>query len=247
MLDVTDPQPGAVVTAAVYTFRGVTDPGCTVDVGGKYFADVDADGAWTLDLLLRPGGNATTFTATDGAGSTTTAQVSLVYAPIVLSAEGLGVVDFGDPPEEVVAALSELLGPPTLDDLPYPGESIFPGSYFRIVSWDEPRLHLEFIDYAPYALDHLPFFSYWGTEIGEPNLSTAEGVGPGSAYADLIEAYGERLRVFPPNECDALWTFAIDLSEGSGPFFVRGALDGDPSNLATRVLSIDAGIEMGPC
>jgi hypothetical protein len=67
----------------VYTFRGITEPGCTVEVGGRYFADVDADGDWTLELLLRPGGNATTFTATDEAGLMSNAQVKVVLAEAV--------------------------------------------------------------------------------------------------------------------------------------------------------------------
>jgi hypothetical protein len=82
-LEVTDPGDGAVVTATLYTFRGRTDPGCSVDVGGKYFADVDADGNWSIDLKLRPGGNATTFTATNASGLTSTSQIRLGSYPIV--------------------------------------------------------------------------------------------------------------------------------------------------------------------
>jgi hypothetical protein len=116
-LEITDPQPDAVVTSAVYIFRGRTDPGCTVDVGGRYFAHVDADGSWTLDLVLRPGGNTTTITATDKDGAKTDVQVSLTYAPIVLSSDGLGIVSFDDPVAEVVAILTGLLGPASYDQV----------------------------------------------------------------------------------------------------------------------------------
>jgi hypothetical protein len=115
LLEIADPQPGAVVTTAVYTFRGVTDPGCTVDVGGKYFADVDVDGNWTLDLVLRPGDNTTTLAATNLAGAKTAAQVTLTFAPFILSADGLGVVSFGDPVGDAVGTLTELLGPASRD------------------------------------------------------------------------------------------------------------------------------------
>jgi ABC-type Fe3+-hydroxamate transport system substrate-binding protein len=63
-LEVLDPANGATVTSARYTFNGVTDPGCTVTVGGKYEATVAEDGTWALDLMLEPGRNSTTFTAT---------------------------------------------------------------------------------------------------------------------------------------------------------------------------------------
>lgn len=82
-LEVTDPENGAVVTTSEHTFRGRTDPGCTVDVGGRYFADVDDDGNWSIALKLRPGRNATTFRATGEAGLTATAQVRLTSYPMV--------------------------------------------------------------------------------------------------------------------------------------------------------------------
>jgi len=69
-LVILDPEPGSVVASSLYVFRGATDPGCTVDVGGKYFADVDEKGDWLFELMLRSGWNATTFAATDASGLT---------------------------------------------------------------------------------------------------------------------------------------------------------------------------------
>jgi hypothetical protein len=57
----------------------MTDPGCTVDVGGSYFADVASDGGWTLSLTLTPGRNTTTLVATQPATGQQTDQVLSVY------------------------------------------------------------------------------------------------------------------------------------------------------------------------
>jgi hypothetical protein len=60
--------------------------------------------------------------------------VTVIYEPpITLERGGLGIVDFGDPADDVMAVLTELLGPPWIDEIPYPGESIFPGSHWRVV------------------------------------------------------------------------------------------------------------------
>ena len=81
LLEIADPAFGATLTSRVYEFRGVTDPGCTVDVGGRYFANVDSDGGWTLPLTLNPGRNATTLVATQPAtGQRTDELISVYYA-----------------------------------------------------------------------------------------------------------------------------------------------------------------------
>jgi hypothetical protein len=83
-LEILDPEPGSVLAAPSYVFRGVTDPGCLVDVGGKYYAEVDEEGNWWIELMLRPGGNATTFTATDEDAVTSVARIS-VHRRLTLS------------------------------------------------------------------------------------------------------------------------------------------------------------------
>jgi hypothetical protein len=192
-----------VVTTAVYTFQGVTDPGCTVDVGGKYLADVDADGAWTLDLVLRPGGNTTTITATDGDGGKTAVQVSLTYAPIVLSADGLGIVDFGDGIDEALAVLSGVLGPPTetIDDpeamlAPSRGQYGFgPDATAILAIWDDLGLLVAFSDYPFYRQDGSTHLSGWtavAPATGSSDLRTDEGIGVGSTFAEVQTAYGGR-------------------------------------------------------
>lgn len=115
LLEVTDPVNGALVGSKRVQLRGRTDPGCTVDVGGRYFADVDPDGNWTMGLVLHPGDNSTTLTAIHPeTGLETTQSLQIRYEPgAVLNADGLGVATFGDPMDDVRVALTDLFGPPS--------------------------------------------------------------------------------------------------------------------------------------
>ena len=53
---------------AKLVFEGETEPGATVKAG-PYLADVDEEGNWRIELILSPGANSTTFSATDEAGN----------------------------------------------------------------------------------------------------------------------------------------------------------------------------------
>jgi hypothetical protein len=209
-----------VVTRAICTFGGVTDPGCTVDVGGRYFAAVDADGTWTLDLVLRPGRNTTTITATNESGVKTSVQVSFVYVPIILSSDGLGLVSIGDPMEEALSALTSLLGPPSIDrvhEAPW-GEAVTCWTatgticldYLRVVTWEASGLRALFSDWTISATDsddweplpappNLRGYRYQGG-TDELVLSTENGVTIGSTVDELVEAYGNSVR-FSNDEC----------------------------------------------
>jgi hypothetical protein len=57
-------------------FEGETEPGAHV-FAGPYEADVDEEGNWRIVLILSPGGNLVTFTATDEAGNTSEASVKV--------------------------------------------------------------------------------------------------------------------------------------------------------------------------
>jgi hypothetical protein len=82
-LDVTDPAPGARVGSARYRFAGTTEPGAAVTAAGLYPVAVDVNGAWSIVLVLRPGGNVATFEAADPAGNTTVRHVQVHYeAPL---------------------------------------------------------------------------------------------------------------------------------------------------------------------
>ncbi len=103
VLVVTAPQPGTTVAVPTFRFAGFTDPGCSVTAAGGYAADVDADGNWSIELMLDPGGNVATFVATDPEGNTTTATASVTYEPpprvdgtvLVVDEEGVYQIDAG--------------------------------------------------------------------------------------------------------------------------------------------------------
>jgi hypothetical protein len=143
--------------------------------------------------------------------TTSTTTTTVPDPGIVLRANGLGVVTFGDRPEEVIATLSELLGPPSADEF---DEPLF-GSYHRMVRWDDPSLHVEFTDADFAQVLAAPVFGSWRAGPGDESLATDEGAGPGTAYSRMTTIYGDRLRLFAPHECSNFWAFSIDLGDAS--------------------------------
>ncbi|MFQ5947293.1 MAG: hypothetical protein ACE5KX_00350 [Acidimicrobiia bacterium] len=77
-LTIDRPEDGARLGEKVVRFQGSTTLDAQVNVG-KFFADVDAEGHWALILVLRPGKNRVTFTATGADGVSTTASVTVSY------------------------------------------------------------------------------------------------------------------------------------------------------------------------
>ena len=118
-LEVLDPVYDATVTTARYTFSGVTDPGCTVTVGGRYEGTVEEDGSWILEVKPEPGRNSTTFIASDReTGLETSEAIRVDYAEAVeLLADGLGAVSFGQDETTTLAILTGLFGPPATETL----------------------------------------------------------------------------------------------------------------------------------
>lgn len=74
-LAVTSPADGAHFGEKKLTYSGVTEPGARV-FAGEWEADVLENGEWHIILVLSPGKNITTFTATDPAGNRTKATVT---------------------------------------------------------------------------------------------------------------------------------------------------------------------------
>lgn len=79
-LEITSPENGAVSEDEVIRFEGRTEPGAAV-TSGPYEATVDADGGWSITLVLSAGGNGATFTARDAAGNESTARITVHYEP----------------------------------------------------------------------------------------------------------------------------------------------------------------------
>ena len=73
-LRVTSPKDGATVDDAFVIFEGTTEPGARV-LSGRFEAEVDGSGSWTLSLVVLPGPNGAVFTAIDGAGNETSVRL----------------------------------------------------------------------------------------------------------------------------------------------------------------------------
>jgi hypothetical protein len=125
----------------------------------------------------------------------------------VLRADGLGDLDFGDPTDMVMEALTDVLGPPT------PGEEYPYGDHpLRFVYWDSIALAVILSDYPFYRDDGIEHLAGWvhgpyvadvaGWDHGPQSLpmQTAEGVGIDSTLTDLQSAYPDRVDLVA--ECD---------------------------------------------
>ncbi|MFQ6012592.1 MAG: S8 family serine peptidase [Thermoplasmata archaeon] len=77
-ISLSSPADGAAVEVAAVTVTGTTEPGALVVVNGLA-VDVDANGAFSLDLALSEGSNTITATATDPAGNSASTSRSVTY------------------------------------------------------------------------------------------------------------------------------------------------------------------------
>jgi hypothetical protein len=80
MLQIVSPEDGERVQDEILMFRGVTEPGATVN-RGRFEADIDDEGNWSIALVLSSGSNYVTFTVRDEAGNEATASVTVIYDP----------------------------------------------------------------------------------------------------------------------------------------------------------------------
>jgi hypothetical protein len=78
VIEITVPKADEHFEVDVIEFRGVTEPGATV-FAGQYQANVDGEGNWSIVLVLSPGANGARFVATDAAGNTAEARVTVHY------------------------------------------------------------------------------------------------------------------------------------------------------------------------
>lgn len=138
----------------------------------------------------------------EGAGRT-------VPGDVVLAADGLGVVRFGAPAADAVAALTAALGPPDDDTgLVDPAQEqvlgACPAGRQRAVRWGQ--LTVGFVEgvssYASRATEHVVLYSYGDPEGQGPAgpLATATGVGVGSTVDEVRQAYAGAAHVVPGDE-----------------------------------------------
>jgi hypothetical protein len=112
----------------------------------------------------------------------------------VLRPNSLGEAAFGADPEGVIAYVSSIIGPLTVDSGWVDPLSVgaCPGTEFRQVFWGD--LVLQFSDESAVTSSRRHFFSYvygpsFGTAIAPAGLKTDAGIGVGSTVAELTGTY----------------------------------------------------------
>lgn len=140
---------------------------------------------------------ASTSTSTTSTSTSTTSTTTTTVAPgaeLVLRANSLGDAAFGADPDGVVAYVTAILGPPTVDSDWIDPLSIgaCPGTVFRQVIWGD--LALQFSDESSVTSGRRHFFSYQygpplGAQIAPAGLKTEAGIGVGSTVAELTATY----------------------------------------------------------
>jgi hypothetical protein len=181
-------------------------------------------------ITTTSGASNTTETATDATttsapATTTTETASTTTAPATTTTEaldepilflptGLGVVTFGMDPDDTVAAMALLLGPPT-DDTgwvdSFANFGVCPGPNARRTSWG--GLHLLFTDDGPFVGGGPQFFSYsyLGGEPG-PTPGPPESVDAGNSV-DQVLAIWPGAELNPGDEFFGA-SFRVDLGGG---------------------------------
>jgi hypothetical protein len=175
-------------------------------------------------------------TTTTAAPTTTTAAVG----GLVLGADGIGEVSFGQDPDSAIATLSETLGDPASDsgwvDAGSSDYGFCPAPQVRAVVWGDLTLLFSDGDTAyGTAGEQQHLFTYL-VDGAQPPSSTEAGITIGSTSADVRAAYGDAAAQVPGDELVAP-RFDIDLG-GSEP--LRTTLD-DGGN----VVAIQAGQTCG--
>lgn len=141
-----------------------------------------------------------TTTSEDADDPTTTTTDAEAAAGLVLRGDGLGVADLGALPDEVVAAVVEVLGEPTKDTGWQPSFGSYgtcPGARIRGVEWDSLVVLFTDGDTAEGSGEH--FFS-WRVNGAPPAVGTASGFGYSATKTDAEELYPGRVEVVPAEE-----------------------------------------------
>lgn len=190
LLRIWSPVEGQVVDTETYTFHGIADPDAQVVAAARYPVTLQPNGVWSIVLLLRPGGNLATITATDAAGNVTTAKRAVTYQPaLTLDDDGLSIAHFGDPADGVIEAVTELLGSPSRDVVEARPACYLSVEEARFVEWEALGLRLVFTDWGgSYEQPVATPLHFTDWEIIGPGLVTDDGLGWGSTVGELRAA-----------------------------------------------------------
>lgn len=169
-----------------------------------------------------------------------------------MGSNGLGPATFGDPAEEVMAALVGRWGLPDVDEsLRSPIDPYHWGlvgdDYLRRASWTDRRLHVIFSD-SPlyYRTDGVPHLI--GYSCGSPACAAPEGLSVGDRVEDLQNLFGPLLLPTEPDECGDYWHVDIEADPTPDDWWTGArdvVFDGDPSEPGTRISSISSGARSG--
>jgi hypothetical protein len=141
-----------------------------------------------------------TTSTTEATTSTTAAETTTtIAAGLVLGADGVGTVSFGQDPDSAIAALTSVLGEPSSDsgfvDAASSPYGFCPAPQVRGVVWGDLTLLFSDGDTA-YGTSgeqaHLFTYSLAG---GSPAATTEAGIGVGSSSEDVRAAYPEAVQV----------------------------------------------------
>ena len=129
IIEILSPSDGQVFEEKTITFSGITEPGARV-LAGPYEASVEADGSWSIKLVLSEGENRAVFTAIDPEGNEAVAVVTPVYQPPA------PVTTTTKPKPEIAAFTAnatwiECSSEPPFDEYYGTGE---PGSWVEVIS-----------------------------------------------------------------------------------------------------------------
>jgi len=151
-----------------------------------------------------PKGASASSTTTTSRAETTSTESSTTTEPeasaLALRGDGLGVVDFGAPPDAAVAAVVAELGDPAQDTGWEPSSSSYgtcPGEQIRGVEWG--GLVLLFTD-GDTAEGRGPHFFTWRVNGAPPPVGTATGLGFGATAGDAEDLYPHHVERVPAEE-----------------------------------------------
>lgn len=161
-------------------------------------------------------------TTTSSSASSSTTGASEPDPEIELRGDGLGVVDLGAAPDAAIAAVTDVLGDPTLDTGWEASSSAYgtcPGDRVRGVEWD--HLVLLFTDGST-AYGTTEHLFAWRLTGAPPALGTAKGLGYEATVADAEELYPGEVEITEAEE-----PFPAFLTVPVGDGTITAYLDGD--------------------